>query len=136
MVILCKNLSSVAQIVSEIWLFKNTEQDRKSRSQGVICNPKKQFLVFFTTFFHFYILLLLAFLKSLLNVISCKNLSSVAQIVSEIWLLQNRELVLNECRQRPKIKVFVIFQYFLQIAVVYIFWRAYYMQYCVKISAL
>ena len=59
MVILCKNLSSVAQIVSEIWLFKNTEQDRKSRSQGVICNPKKQFLVFFTTFFHFYRLLLM-----------------------------------------------------------------------------
>ena len=26
---------------------------------GVICNPKKQFLAFFTTFFHFYRLLLM-----------------------------------------------------------------------------
>ena len=43
------------------------------------------------------------------------------------------------CRERPKIKVFVIFRYFLsflQISVVDIFWRAYWMQYCVKISAL
>ena len=64
-----------------------------------------------------------------MNVILCKNISSVAQIVSEIWLLEGLELVLNRCyRERLKMKVFVIFQYylsFLQIAVVDIFRRAY-----------
>ena len=69
------------------------------------------------------------FLKSLLDAILCKNLSSVAQIVSEIWLLEGPELILNGCcHEGPKIKVFVIFQYylsFLQIPVVDIFRRAY-----------
>ena len=68
------------------------------------------------------------FLNSLLNAILCKNLSSVAQIVSDIWVLEGPEQISNGCcRERPKIKVFVIFQYylsFLQIPVVDIFQTA------------
>ena len=45
--------------------------------------------------------------------------------VSEIWLLEGPELISNGCcRERLKMKVFVIFQYylsFLQVAVVDIF---------------
>ena len=49
-------------------------------------------------------------MKSLLNVILWKNLSPVAQIVSEIWLLQYRDLVPNGRLERAKIKFVVIFQ--------------------------
>ena len=63
-------------------------------------------------------------MRSLLNVISCKNLSSVAEIVSVIWLLEDTGLVPNGCHKILKIEVFVIFWYFLsflQIAAVDIF---------------
>ena len=62
------------------------------------------------------------FSKSLLYEIFCRNVNSVAQIASEIWGLEGPELISNRyCPEKLKIKVFVLFQYFLQIAVVYIF---------------
>ena len=49
------------------------------------------------------------YVNLLLNVKLCKNPSSVAQIVSEIWLFVYRELIPNECCENPKMTVFVTF---------------------------
>ena len=123
--ILCKNLSSVAKIVSEIWLLECP----KLISNGY-CRERlniKAFVIF-QYYLSFLQIPVVDIFQTAYCMQLCKNLSSVPQIVSEIWLLEGPKLISNGyCRERPKIKVFVIFQYylsFLQIPVVDIFQTA------------
>ena len=115
-------MSYVAQIVSEIWLVELSSRTDFERVLSLETGNKG---FCYISVLSFIFTSCCVFFKSLLNAMLCKNLSSVAHIVLKIWLLEGPKLILNGCcRERPKIKVFVIFQYylyFLQIAVVYIF---------------